>query len=122
MYSTLAGLPPLFSPLFAEGAAPPQNGGSGMFLFISLGLVMVLYWLFMLRPQQRQEDARRKLLNSLEKNDRVYTVGGLIGSVYTVDKEKGEIVLKIDDSNGTKVRFLLSAVASKIVEEEKKSS
>jgi preprotein translocase subunit YajC len=122
MYLILTSQFASFYPLFAQDAAQQQNGSSGMFLFISLGLVMVLYWLFMLRPQQKQEDARRKLLGSLEKNDRVYTVGGLIGSVYTVDKEKGEIVLRIDDSNGTKVRFLLSAVASKIIEEEKKSS
>lgn len=91
-----------------------------MQLILIFGAVIVMFWLFMIRPQQKQEETRRKLLNSLEKNDTVYTVGGIIATVYAIDKEKGEIVLKLDDSNGTKARFLLSAVAAKVSNEKTK--
>jgi preprotein translocase subunit YajC len=50
------------------------------------------------------------MLDSLEKNDKVMTVGGLIGTVHSVDKEQNEIVLKVDDSNNTRLRFHLTAI------------
>lgn len=111
-----------FLPLFAqaaEGGAPGGAGGAGgngnfMSMFMILGLVMVFFWFFILRPQQRQEDKHRKMMDSLDRNDRVYTVGGMIGVIHSIDKDKNEIVLKVDDSNGTKIRFLISAVAAKI--------
>ncbi|MDR0337134.1 MAG: preprotein translocase subunit YajC [Planctomycetaceae bacterium] len=103
------------TPLFAQDvpvtppASPPPGGGFGVILFV-LPFFFIFYWFFMLRPQQKQEEQQRKMLNSLEKNDRVLTVGGIIAAVYAVDKEKNEIVLKVDDSNGTKIKFQLSAV------------
>lgn len=116
-----------FLPLFAqaaEGGAPGGAGGAGgnmMSMFMILGLVMVFFWFFILRPQQKQEDKHRKMIDSLDRNDRVYTVGGMIGTIHSIDKDKNEIVLKVDDSNGTKIRFLVSAVAAKIPKDSEKS-
>jgi len=97
--------------LFAEGAAaPPGNDGNGLFIFFMVPAILILIWFFMMNPQKKQEEQRRKMLDSLEKNDRVMTVGGLIGTVHTLDKEQNEIVLKVDDSNNTKIRFHLTAI------------
>ena len=89
--------------LFAEGQAWDS-------LFLFLPLILIFFWLFLLRPQQKQEEKTRKMIDSLEKNDRVLTVGGLIGTIHIVDKERNEVVLKVDDGNGTKIRFVISAV------------
>lgn len=113
----------IFVPLFAD-AVPPASASGGdtnMMLFIFLPLLLLMYWFFMLRPQQKQEETHRKMMDSLDRNDRVYTVGGLIGMIHSIDKEKNEVVLKIDDSNGTKVRFLLSAIAGKVPKDTEKS-
>ena len=96
--------------LFAEGAAPPGDGGNMLFFFVMLPAIVILIWVFMMNPQKKQEEQRRKMLDSLEKNDRVMTVGGLIGTVHNVDKEQNEIVLKVDDANNTKIRFHLTAI------------
>ena len=98
--------------LFAQGnvAAPPGNGDNMMFFFLMLPAILIVIWMFMMNPQKKQEEQRRKLLDSLEKNDRVMTVGGLIGTVHSIDKEQNEIVLKVDDANNTKIRFHLTAV------------
>ena len=97
---------------FAEAAAPAGGGGGGdmMFFFIMMPAILILIWIFMMNPHKKQEEQRRKLLASLEKNDRVMTVGGLIGTVHNIDKEQNEVVLKVDDSNNTKIRFHLTAV------------
>ena len=96
--------------LFAQ-AAEGQPGPGGLdSLFLFLPLILIFLWFFMLRPQQRQEEKMRKMIGGLEKNDRVLTVGGLIGTIHIIDKEHNEVVLKVDDGNGTKIRFVLSAV------------
>ena len=115
----------LFTPLFAQeapagGAGAGQGAGGLDMLMIMLPALLILYWFFMLRPQQKQEEKLRKMLDSLDRNDRVYTVGGMVGTIHSIDKEKNEVVLKVDDSNGTKIRFLISAIAAPIPKESDK--
>ena len=93
--------------------APQAPGPFDMMIFL-LPLLLIMFWFFVMRPQQKQDENQRKLLSGLQKNDRVYTVSGLIGTVYSIDEDKKEIVLKIDDSNGTKARFLVAAIAGVI--------
>ncbi|MGL6226060.1 MAG: preprotein translocase subunit YajC [Thermoguttaceae bacterium] len=83
-----------------------------MSLILMIGPILIIFWFFMIRPQQREEDRRRKMISALKKNDKVYTVGGIVGVVHSVDLEKKEVILKVDDSNNTKMRFLLSAVSA----------
>ncbi|GHT18069.1 preprotein translocase subunit YajC [Planctomycetales bacterium] len=114
--------------LFAQEAAsanpaPAQQGGSGFdMLIFMLPLLLIFYWFFMLRPQQKREDQHRKTIESLDKNDKVMTVGGIIGFVHTVDKEQNEIVLKVDDANNTKIRFNLTAIATVFPKDNEKTT
>lgn len=99
------------APLPAEGAAPEGGGGGGGFppmIFIAFG-AMILLWLMLMGPQRKQEKKMKDMLGNLKKNDRVYTIGGVVGTVYLVDTEKNEVVLKVDDN--TKMRFLKTAIA-----------
>ncbi|MCL2005873.1 MAG: preprotein translocase subunit YajC [Planctomycetaceae bacterium] len=91
--------------LFAEG-------GDGMWLIILFPALLILMWFLMVAPQKRQETRMREMLAALEKNDRVMTVGGLIGTVHVIDRDQNEIVLKVDEANNTKVRFHLTAVSA----------
>ena len=98
---------------FALFAEVPHAGGDDSFFpwyIVLLPAVLLFMWFLMVSPQKKQEERLRKMLNALEKNDRVMTVGGLIGTVHSIDKEQNEIVLKVDDANNTKVRFHLTAV------------
>ncbi len=95
---------------------PPAGlfGGSGMFLilFAFLGL-MIVTQIFAGRKQKKQ---REQMLNSVQRHDRVQTVGGIIGSVAEVRDD--EIVLKVDETTNTKIRVARSAISAVI----KKSS
>jgi preprotein translocase subunit YajC len=87
-------------------------GGDPTFpwILVMLPAILIILWFLIASPQKKQEERLRNMLNSLEKNDRVMTVGGLIGTVHAIDKEQNEIVLKVDDANNTRIRFHLTAV------------
>lgn len=81
----------------AEGAAEGANkglfGGSyGMILMMVL--IFAVMWLFMIRPQQKQQKELAKFRNSLEKGQKVVTAGGIHGTVKEV--KQNTIVIQID--------------------------
>lgn len=76
-----------------------------LWLFLPLAIVMV-FMLF--RGPQKQKKQRKKMVQSLRKNDRVQTIGGIFGTV--VDIKDDEITLKIDESNNTKIKVASSAI------------
>lgn len=76
-----------------------------LWLFLPLGIVMV-FMLF--RGPQKQKQKRKKMVQSLKKNDRVQTIGGIFGTV--MDIKDDEITLKIDESNNTKIKVTFSAI------------
>ena len=96
---------------FADAGQGVDPGGFPWF-FVMLPAILLIMWFLMVSPQKKQEERLRNMLNSLEKNDRVMTVGGLIGTIHAIDKEQNEIVLKVDEANNTKVRFHLTAVST----------
>jgi len=107
--------------LFADGpggAAPapapaPGPAESPFMTFLPLiALLFLVYYLMVLRPQQKAEQKKRQdLLGNLKKNDRVVTIGGIYGVVQNVKRESDEVVLKIDETNDTKIRVIFNAIA-----------
>ncbi len=82
-----------------------------LIIFGFLGL-LVLYFIIILpkRSQAKQEQNTKKMIDSLKKNDKVMTTSGMIGTVHSIDKEQNEIILKVDDSTNTKIKFSLGAI------------
>ncbi|MDD4891878.1 MAG: preprotein translocase subunit YajC [Phycisphaerae bacterium] len=116
MYSLLAQVatsaPATSQPATPTPKASTGGGGGGLFgnptLLIGIVGAMLLFMLLTGRGRKKQEKAREKMLNELGKNDRVVTIGGLVGVV--VDVKDDEIVVKIDESNNTKIRMKKWAV------------
>jgi preprotein translocase subunit YajC len=79
-------------------------------------LFVVMYMLFLRAPRKREQQHKR-MVQSLEKNDKVRTVGGIIGIVVEVKGD--EVVLKVDESNNTKIRVSVSAIGSNLTKEGK---
>ena len=75
----------LFILLQAEGQ--PQPGGSMWSSLIFIVLLIVVFWLFFIRPQSKKAKEEQKFRESLKKGDKVVTIGGFHGKVVEV-KEK----------------------------------
>ncbi|MHC4618754.1 MAG: preprotein translocase subunit YajC [Planctomycetota bacterium] len=89
-------------------------GGLNWIFFILM--FMVLYFFLFRGPRKKQQE-HKQMVQSLQKNDRVRTIGGIIGTVVDVKGE--EITLKIDESNNTKIKIISSAIGKNLSQEGK---
>ena len=69
----------MFIALQAAGAA--QQQGSSWSMIIMMVLIFVVMWLFMIRPQQKQQKELNKFRESLAKGQKIVTAGGIYGTV-----------------------------------------
>lgn len=73
-----------------------QEQQSPVFMFGWLGIMIVIFYFMLIRPQQRREKERRALLESIKSGDRVVFSGGIIGMIANV-KDK-TYTIKIADN------------------------
>lgn len=97
-------------PILMTGAE--GGGGGGMFTLVWFGLIFVLMYLLLIRPQRKKQKEHDALLKELRKGDKVVTSGGMFGTIFAIDEERGRIVLKIGET--TKLEFLRTSIAAKV--------
>lgn len=83
---------------------PPEGGGGGIGSFLPLILIVLVFYMFFIRPQMKKQKELRKYRESLKKGDRIITIGGIHGKIveiqettYTIEVE-GQNRLKIEKS------------------------
>ena len=104
-------VPTLLTPLLAqEGGTPPAGAEGPVWLpqLVMFGSIALIFYFLLIRPQQKQEKARRAMLDSMKKKDRVVTSGGLLGTV--IDLRDDEVVVKVSENPDVKVRVRRSSV------------
>lgn len=89
-----------------------DGGGGGAITLVWFGLIFVLMYLLLIRPQRKKQREHEKLLKELRKGDRVVTSGGMFGTIFAIDDERNRVVLKINET--TKLEFLKSSIAAKV--------
>jgi len=68
--------------------------GSGIGQFIPLILIFVIFYFFLIRPQQKKAKDHKLMVNNLKRGDKVVTSGGIVGTVdRIVDNDKLEILI-----------------------------
>lgn len=80
--------------------AAGQNAGGGYSTIIMMVAIFVIFWLFMIRPQQKRQKELQQKRDALGINDRIVTSGGLYGVIK--DVKQTELVIEIAD--GVRVR------------------
>jgi preprotein translocase subunit YajC len=91
-------------------AGGPPVGGAELFLrqFLPLILILGIFWWILARGRKKERQRYEEMLNSIKKNDRVQTIGGILGTV--LDVRDNEVVVKVDETNNVKLRFVRSAI------------
>lgn len=95
-----------------------RGQGSGFPVqFIFLALIFVVMYMFMLRGPRKQQQKHKQMVQALAKNDRVRTIGGILGTV--MDIKGDEVTLKVDESSNTKIKITTSAIGRNLTQEGK---
>ncbi len=96
----------------ATQAKPKPNP---MMQFVFIGLIFVMLYFVMFRGPKKKQQKQKQMISSLKKNDRVQTIGGILGTV--IDINENEVTVKIDESNNTKIKLNTSAI-SRVIEQK----
>lgn len=103
----------------AEGPAPQgtaKRPSSPLIQFLPLVLIFVIMYLLLFRGPRKKQQKHKQMVQSLQKNDRVRTIGGIFGTV--IDVKDDVITLKVDESNNTKIKVTSGAISSVLLDEQ----
>lgn len=89
--------------------APQQQGGqqSGWWSFLPLVLIIVVFYFFFIRPQMKRSKDQKKFRESLQKGQKVITIGGIHGRIVEIQ----DTTVTIEVENSVRLRIEKSAVA-----------
>jgi preprotein translocase subunit YajC len=104
----------VITPAFAQGAAAP--GGTDLFVqLLPFGLVLIIMYFLLIRPQQRRAKAHQEMVKNLRRGDVIVMNNGMIAKITKVIDDN-EIEVEISDN--VKVRMLRGMVAELRVKSE----
>ena len=82
--------------------------GGGGFQFIFLGLMILVFWMFMIRPQAKKAKLQKNFLQNLQKGDKIVTIAGIHG---TVNKVNDDSTMQLEINPGRYIKIEKSAVS-----------
>ncbi len=96
-------------PLFLQAPGGPGQNCADPSMLVPVAGVIAVFYLVMLRPQQKQQAQHKTMLGALKKGDAVVTQSGMFGRVVSIGEK--DLVLEISVGGGsTKVRWLKSQI------------
>ena len=102
----------------------PSGKGSSSGTLIMMGLMIVVFWLFMIRPQAKKAKLQKEFMKNVQKGDKIVTIAGIHG---TVNKVNDDGTMMLETSPGSYIKIEKSAISmewtnniNKVVAEVKK--
>jgi preprotein translocase subunit YajC len=99
----------------AKKAAADDAGGFGSLFSLSSPLLPMLaigivFYLMMMRPEQKKRKEMEQLLANIKKNDKIILGSGICGTVVNAEPKSVYVTIRVDESTNTKLRVLRSAI------------
>jgi preprotein translocase subunit YajC len=89
-----------------------QEGGNPIAGFLPLLLIIAVFYLLLIRPQQKKAKQHQQLVRSIGVGDVVVTIGGIHGTVQTLDDD----TVRIEIAPGTTITMTRGAIARRLVD------
>lgn len=86
----------------------PQGKGSSTSTFIMMGLMIAVFYFFMIRPQAKKAKQQKNFVNNLQKGDKIVTIAGIHG---TVNKVNDDSTLMLEVSPGSYIKIERSSIS-----------
>ena len=83
-----------------------------------IGLILIVFYFFMIRPQQTKAKQQTKFREALKKGDTVVTIGGLHGKIVEFSDDNESVIVEVDRT--VKLKFERSAISMEATEKAQK--
>ena len=105
--------------VLAQAAEPPSGGGGGGFGMLPLfAIIGFMFYLIILKPDQKRKRQQEQMLTSLKKSDRILTHGGIYGTVVSIHTDAGDVTIKVDEKSNTRMKITRSSIGQLLKEGE----
>jgi len=86
----------------------PSGKSSSTGTLIMMGMMILVFWLFMIRPQAKKAKQQKQFINDLQKGDKIVTIAGIHGTINKVNEDG---TLNIEVSPGSYLKIEKSAIS-----------
>jgi preprotein translocase subunit YajC len=84
----------------------PQQGGDGLIGLLFPLLLIIVFYVFLIRPQSKKQKEIQRKVEEMKKGDKVITNGGIMGTVNSIEND--QVLVEVDTN--VKIRFVKSAI------------
>ena len=88
--------------------AAPGGGGAGTMQLVLLGGMILVFWLFMIRPQAKKAKLAKNFQEGMQKGDKIVTIAGIHGKVNKINDDS---TIEIETSPGSYLKIEKSAIS-----------
>lgn len=88
--------------------ASPDGQPNSSFSLIMMGAIILVFWLFMIRPQAKKAKEQKKFIENLQKGDRIVTIAGIHGTINKVNEDN---TLQLETNPGSYMKIEKSAIS-----------
>jgi len=87
-------------------AAPAAGGGYGT--LIMLGAMILVFWMFFIRPQAKKAKEQKQFINDIQKGEKIVTIAGIHGTINKVNEDG---TINLETSPGSYIKIEKSAIS-----------
>lgn len=89
--------------ILLQGNSPAPQGGIGAWSnLIMIGLIIIVFYFFMIRPQMKKAKDQKKYMENLKKGDRIVTIGGIHGKIAEIADTT--FIIEVEGGNRLKIQ------------------
>ncbi len=89
------------------------SGSSPLTSLIFFGAMILIFWLFLIRPQAKKQKEQRNFVSELQKGDEVVTASGMLGKINKIEDD----ILTLEVGAKTYIRVTKSAISKEMTEQ-----
>lgn len=83
-------------------------GGGGMVQLVLMGGIILVFWLFMIRPQAKKAKEQKKFVDNMQKGDKVVTIAGIHGTINKINEDN---TINLEVSPGSYLKIEKSSIS-----------
>ncbi len=87
-------------------SADPKNGGTVQ--LVMMGAIILVFWLFMIRPQAKKAKEQKNFIDNMQKGDKIVTIAGIHGTINKINEDN---TLQLEVSPGSYLKIEKSSIS-----------